>query len=477
MSFCKYSSERTIIDSVKVNNIFITEYLTLCPDGAVKTYLMGLYFCNHPTHPNNSLNSFSTALGLPEEEILAHFMFLEELNLVKVLNIEPIEIRYLPVKKPEINKSKQKDKYSEFCFCVQELIPDRMISTNEFYEYINFLKSMHMQPDALLRIIQYCTSLKGNDVGYAYVLTVAKAWAYKGLLTIEAIEQEIANHYSDDQNLKEVLKTFGIRRAPTFEEKEIWANITQNLDFDLSTILNVAKKLKVKNNSGLTLLRNKLQKYFTMQLNSIEAIDQYEKQKEEYYTIAKSVTSKLGVYYENLEPVIENYITKWINWGYTNELLTQIAVLCFKSSIRTLEGMDSKITKFYKLGIVSEESLSEYIDDIVTTDAYIKSILESLGSMRAVNNFDREMYKIWTEKFQTTKELMEYAISKSIGKVQPMQYLNKLLRHYHESGIKDVQKAKEDVKEFDTPNKKVTTHSYSTQDINSLFKNLDEIEV
>ena len=62
MSFCKYSSERTIIDSVKVNNIFITEYLTLCPDGAVKTYLMGLYFCNHPTHPNNSLNSFILCL-------------------------------------------------------------------------------------------------------------------------------------------------------------------------------------------------------------------------------------------------------------------------------------------------------------------------------------------------------------------------------------------------------------------------------
>lgn len=478
MSFCKYSSEKTIIDSVKISNVFITEYMPMSPEGAVKTYLLGLFFCNNYAHPNNTLTYFSSVLGIQEEDVLANFMYLQDLGLVKVLNIEPIEIRFLPVKKPTTTKNVNKGKYSEFCYCVQELIPNRMISPNEFYEYINFLDSMHMQPDALLQVIKFCANIKGGDVGYAYILTVAKAWAYKGLLSLEAVEQEIQNNMKDDENLKELLRIFGIRRIAAFEEREIWANIKNELNFELSTIFYVAKSLKSKNKSGLSQLQNKLQKYYSMELKSIEDIEQFEQQKSQYYTMAKNITSKLGVYYENLEPVIETYINKWTNWGYSEQILNDIASFCFKSSIRTLEGMDNKLTKFYKLGIITSESLSEYISDLVNIDNNIKQILEKLGTTRNVNNFDRDIYKTWIQRFNISSDLLEYAITKAIGKVQPMQYLNKIICYYYDNGIKTVEQAKEDKKDFVAPTaNKVSTHSYSTQDINSLFKTIDEIEV
>ena len=478
MSFCKYSSEKTIIDSVKVGNLFITEYMPSAPESSVKTYLLGLYFCNNSNHPNNTLETFATTLGLSKEDVIANFMYLQDLGLVKVLNIEPIEIRFLPVKKPTQNKDVTKGKYSEFCYCVQELIPNRMISTNEFYEYISFLDSMHMQPDALLQVIKFCVGLKGPDVGYAYILTVAKAWAYKGLLTLDAVENEIQNNMADDENLKELLKIFGIRRSAGFEEREIWNNIKNELNFDLNVIFYVAKNLKSKNKIGLTNLQTKLQKYYAMQLNSIEDIETYENQKSEYYNLAKTITSKLGIYYENLEPVIENYINKWINLGYSSDILIEIANFCFKSSIRTLEGMDNKLAKFYKLGILTSDALKEYLNDLVDVDNNIKEILEKLGTSRNVNSFDREMYKVWTERFNVSKELLDYAITKSIGKVQPMQYLNKVLCHYNDLNIKNVEEAKKDNKEFEAPTKnKITTHTYTAQDINSLFKNIDEIGV
>lgn len=480
MDFCKFSNERTIIDSVKVSNLFITEYMPLAPEGAVKTYLLGLYFCNNSSHPSNDIKTFMDKLSISEQDVIAYFMYLQDIGLVKVLNIEPIQIRYLPVKKAvKIGENDiTKGKYSEFCYCAQELLPNRMISTNEYYEYINFLESMHMDPQALMQIIKFCVELKGGDVGYSYILTIAKSWAYKGLLTLEAVLNEIKDNFSDDEDLRELLKIFGIRRTASFEERDLWAKIKNELNFDKSIIFYVAKSLKTKNKSGLTLLANKLQKYHTMQLNSIELIESYETQKTTYYTIAKTIASRLGVYYENLEPVVENYVCKWLNLGFTSDVLGEIATYCFKTSTRTLEGMDSKLDKFYRLGIITIDALNEYMNDLADIDANIKIILEKLGTTRAVNTFDRDMYKIWTEKFNVSKELLDYAITKSTQKVQPMQYLNKILHHYNDSNIKTVEQAEKDTKDFEAPTKnKVTSHSYSPEELNSLFKNIDNIEV
>ena len=48
-----------------------------------------------------------------------------------------------------------------------------------------------------------------------------------------------------------------------------------------------------------------------------------------------------------------------------NETLTTSADYCFKNSIRTLEGMNSVLQKFYKNGVVTGNSLNQYMENSI----------------------------------------------------------------------------------------------------------------
>lgn len=481
MAFCSFSSEKILSDSTTVSNIFINEYLPFANDACVKVYLYGLYQCSHSDSFDNTLKSFSSILNISEEDVENCFRYWEEQGLVKVLNINPIEVRYLPVSHNRGDKEKLKaGKYSDFCASVQEIITGRMVSTNEFYEYMSFLDYSHMEPAALLMIIKYCTTLKGSDIGYSYILTVAKAWAYKKLLTAEQIEAKLSSIESENDKISLLLKVFGVSRKPTLQDNEIFATLTEDYGFEFNVIMAVAKSMKLKNKMGLNLLKNRLDKYYALSLFTINEIEEYEEQKDIAFAAAKDVVKNLGLYYDNLEPVVETYVYKWIKLGYDNDTLVNIAKYCFKSNIKTLEAMDNRIQKLYKIGLVSSSSLDSYMQDLQQTDKQIKKILEEVGVDRLVSSYDRDYYRTWSFSWNLSDELILFAAKESKGKVAPMQYLNRLLNSYHErkvTTIEEAQKVTLTSQSTQTDNKVVNNKSYSAEDLSALFDNLNDIKI
>lgn len=486
MAFCDYSSEKRVKETIQIENLFFSEFLPAAKPEYIKVYMYGLFLCQMGESSFNTLEKFSEVLKMSKEDVLGSFMYWQEQGLVKVVSLDEFLIKYLPIRR---NSSREKEilngKYSEFNSNMQEIISGRMITPTEYLEYMNFLEISKMEPKALLCIARYCATIKNNEISYNYILTIAKNWAYKKLLTFEDVMNEIETLNMYDSDLKELLKIFNIRREPYFEEKELWNLIANEWQFDKNVIYYVAKNLKLKNKSALERLKEKLNKYYALKLYSVEEIETYESKKQNYYDTAKMVTKTLGLYYENLEPIIETYITLWDNYGYDDETLKMIASYCFKNSIRTLEGMNNRLEKFFKLGLVTSTAINEYISQIVKTDKQIKAILEKLGVNRNVNAIDREMFKVWTYAYSTPEPLFEYAITLCIGKNQPMQYLNKILSKYHENGIITVEDAKKRESEFTAPmqsnyiDKKnvIETHNYTSEEINAFFTNIDEIKL
>ncbi len=483
MGFCSFSSEKVLSECTSVSNIFINEYLPYANDTCVKVYLYGLYVCGHSDCFDNKLASFSKVLNISEEDIESCFRQWEELGLVKILNLNPIEVKYLKVDHNRADNKKLKaGKYSDFCASVQEIITGRMVSTNEYYEYMTFLDYSNMEPSALLMIIKYCVTLKGEDIGYSYILTIAKAWAYKKILTTEQTEIKIAALENENDKLYQILKIFGIARKPYFEDNEMYTTFTEEYGFDFSVIFAVAKGIKNKSKVGLNLLKTKLDKYYSLGLFTINEITDYETQKQAAFTTAKEVVKNLGLYYENLEPVVENYVYNWIKLGYDNETLVTLANYCFKSNIKSLESMNDKLQKLYKLGLVSINSLQGYISDLQSTDGTIKKLLDNLGIDRKVNSFDRDCYRTWSFNWGFSDELVEYAASQSVSKNAPMQYLNKLLSIYHEKKITNVEQAKTQNITFTSDNAiskqtSINTTSYNKEQLSALFDNLNDIKI
>ena len=132
------------------------------------------------------------------------------------------------------------------------------------------------------------------------------------------------------------------------------------------------------------------------------------------------------------------------------------------------------------MGILSEESLAQYFDEVLSVDKKIKTILESIGLSRNVNQYDRDKYKIWTQVWNFDDELLSYACTLAVGKEQPMQYLSSILTSFHDKNIRKVEDAKNS---FDITNPKAKNKSFESQrtytkeEMNSLYQSIEEIEI
>lgn len=482
MAFCKFSSQTVISEKTSVDNLFINEFLPNASGDAVKVYLYGLYKCSNADSLDNTLESFARVLNLTEKQIEEIFLYWQEQGLVQVLPTEPIEVRYLPIKNLFSNIKKYKpEKYQAFNIQVQELISGRMISPNEYAEYYDLIERLHFEPEALLMLVQYCVNLKGNNIGYNYIITIARNWASENVLTAEAVEEKLASLEHIGTALGELLKTLSIKRKPSIEERELYKKWNNEYCFEEDVIIFVAKQMKKKKLSvSFEKLDSKLTKYYEMGFTSIKEISAYETTRQEMFNCAFEVNKTLGIYYENNEVVVENYIAHWFQMGYTHEALVQIAKFCFQKSIRTLQGMHNIVLKLYKLGVVSSESIFEYMEHLSQSDIIIKRILEQLGLSRNVNQWDRNYYSTWKDNWKINDELFQYGISLAKDKIQPMQYLNKIFSIFFENNITTVEQAKSLTLPTSQTAQTIETkkgRSYSQKELNALFDSIEEIEV
>ncbi len=479
MAFCKLSVDAVANNTTQIDNIFINNYLPYASDECVKVYLYGLYKCQDASSRDNTLENFANELNMSKEDVESCFYYWQEQGLVQILEVIPFEVRYLPITNV-LNHTKKYNvkKYGTFNIQAQEILSGRMITPKEYEEYYYIIEELHMEKEALLMVISYCVNAKNNNnINYSYITTVAKDFVNKKILTAKATEEYLCSLEGLFEGIEKVFKTLKINRLPTITERTTYKTWKDDFQFDDNVILSVAKMMKRPNFEHLDAL---LKKYYSMKLTKIEEIENYENEKKTSIVVAKKITTNLGLYYENLEPVVDNYIFKWFNMGFSISMLEQISNYSFKTNVRTLEGMDKILNKFFKLGIITEQSLQEYFDSVLSVDKKIKSILENIGLSRSVNQFDRDKHKIWTEVWNLSDELIEYACSLSLGKEQPMQYLASLLSSFHDKNIKTVEEAKNafNIASTKKSSKKFNNErSYTKEEMNALFQSIEEIEV
>ena len=123
--------------SVPLPMEFINKYMISANATYVKVYLYGLYACN--LDEELTLDKFAQNINLPVEEVRNCFKFWEEFGVLNFLSEEPFAVRYLPIetKKP---KKFSPEKYTGFNKALQVLIPDRMITTNEYSAYFSIME-------------------------------------------------------------------------------------------------------------------------------------------------------------------------------------------------------------------------------------------------------------------------------------------------------------------------------------------------
>lgn len=480
MSFCKFSSELVANNKTEIDNVFIDNFLPNAPDLCVKVYLYGLYLATNDLEFDNTFEAFAKKLGISELDLETAFRYWEEQGLVQVLSTYPIQVLYKPLK-DVINGTRlyKPEKYEKFNTQAQELFHGtREITKTEYGEYYNFLEKSGMEQEALLMIINYCLQSKKKAVGYSYILTVARNWVKEGILTAKQVEEKLYEAEQASTSLSAILKVLGIKRSASIDERELYQKWKEGMGFEDDAILFVAESMKKK--GGFEKLNYLLEKYFLNGKFSVAEIKHFISSQDEIYTLAKQVNRNLGVYYESLDSEIETYINPWLNMGFEPKALEDMASYAFKSSIRSLDGLNNLVQKLYKLGILTKSALDEYLENIVNIDNQIKKLLEDLGISRRVNSFDRESYKTWKNNWGLNDEIIEYAASLSKDKLSPIQYMARLLASWHEQNITSLDEAKRlspKPATVQTPKTEIKGRSYTKQDFQAMVQSIDEIEL
>ncbi|MBQ8451290.1 MAG: DnaD domain protein [Clostridia bacterium] len=482
MAFCSFSSKLVLDNYTVIDNTFLNEFLPGATGDAVKVYLYGLTLCANTSSTDNNMETICKVLSLSQADVEKAFSYWQEMGLVQVVSANPYEVRYLPVRAHSGSvKIRNKDKYADFNKMVEEAICDRMVTPIEFNEYYSLMEVYHFEPEALIMIIRYCVKNKSTSVGYPYILAVARDFAHQGLKTYETVEAKFIEQDKSSAEIKQILSALGIKREADIDERNMYLKWKNSLGFTHGAIIEVAKSLK--KHGGFNRLDETLTKYYEQKLFSIEEISNYSSRKELLFEIAKSVTKNLGLYFGDLENVVNVYISDWIQKGYEKETLEFISNYAFKQNLRTLDGMNTIVQKFFKLGLVSMEAIDEYIAEILANDEQIREVLDTLGLLRSVSSFDRDLYRTWTNDWGFEQDAILLVAKSSKGTANPIAYMNKILSGLHTANKHQTNEVKAQLETNQTPKSQksirnnVDRREYSSEEFAAVFDSLDDVEI
>lgn len=439
MAFCE--REKILIDSgyTAVDNRFFVHYLPDAPDMRSAVYLLGLVL-SESNGADNTCQALAQKLDISCDDVMSAFLYWEELGLVHVVNDNPPRVIYLEMRSSASALKKIKPgKYSKFSKDIQSVIEGRMITPHEYNEYYTFLENTTFEPSALVAVAKYCTELKGNSISYQYILTVARNQLQRGATTLEVVSDNLNSQQKYDDDLKLVFKAMGSNRKFEHTDRENYEKWTKEYGFTLEVVISVAKTCKT---GGMIRLDSLLGEYYKRGALSAKEIADYEVEKARLYDLARTVNKTIGVYYQSLDTVVDEYIVNWLRKGFEDETLLAIAKYCFKSGIRTLNGLASVIDKLYKNGVTTLSALDDYLAALASTDEQIKLILTRCGLDRKTTANDRVVYKTWTELWNMPLDLILHVAEMAAGMASPVAYVNRVLSDYKQNGIFTVDAAK-----------------------------------
>ena len=469
----KLSREIIENEKLRIDNAFVTDFMPFAPENYVKVYLYGLKLACFGGVGDIEAE-IAGKLNLEPGLVSEAFSYWANEGLVNILSTSPVAVEYLAVNKGTLALRKfSKTKYKDFNDQLHAMLPSRNILPNEYNEYYSIMEAMHIEPETMLAIIAYCIRLKGQDVGYPYILAVARNLARQGCLTYDRVNEQLSEFDLYDKDVAAVLHSLGSKKAPAIEDKRMFAKWTKTLGFPTETVVQVAKSVK---RGGMDRLDALLVKYYENHLFSMAEIDEFNRNRDRLYSLTKEINKRIGVYYEQLDFIIETYVTRWLGYGFTDETLLTIAEYCFRCNIRTLEGYNATVEKFYKQGLITADDIGEFLGEAVRRDADIREALEKAGVTRPVTSRDRDSYRTWTYSWKMDRDVVLYAASLAAGNASPVSYMNAILGGWHNAGVTSLEGAKKFGATRASAARETAatvTKTYTSEQLNAMFDSLN----
>jgi len=433
MGFCNFGSDFIKNGYTPVDNVFLGGYLPAADATDVKVYLYGLHLAYLGDLPDNTIEKVAFSLRLTDERVVAAFRYWEDQGIVSVSRTHPVRVVYGSVRVPMTPVIKYNAReYSTFVEEMARLFPETVLFQNEITAYLEVLRSYKMDINAMLMIVKYCMDTRGI-ASTPYILAVADNWAKQGITTEAAVTSHIEELECNSEDIRGIFKALGQRSLPSIEDRQLYLKWTKDYGYRMDAILTAARFCKRR--GGMHKLEQVIEELRAAGASTAQEVDTFAKSKESTRKLAEDIVAGIGSFYANYDVVVDTYILPWLSKGFSDSALRALTKFCFLRSIRSLDGVNDVVDRFYRLGILTEEGVEAFIARQMNIDGQIKEVLTAAGSAAHVSGRDREFYRTFAEVWGFPHDTIMIAAAKAAGKAFPMSEINRTLALLKERGV------------------------------------------
>lgn len=260
MNFSRERIKDLYLRDTNVENIFINEYMAQAEGDHVKVFLLALMYAGYDETIDNDM--IAKQLNLAVEDVLKAWTYWEQLGVIKKHHDDPkdqfhyhveflnLRERIFGTKKnrrktdggvPEKWKDMMENTAIRNMYAEIERIAGRLFEGKEMTDILSWITDYGMTPEVVVYAYSYCVTKRNNNKS-KYIASVIKEWAANGFHTMDDVEEYLVETDQRHYLYKRVLKSLGLFRNPTEEERRLMDFWFDGMSFDIDRVLEACKK-------------------------------------------------------------------------------------------------------------------------------------------------------------------------------------------------------------------------------------------
>ena len=284
------NKRKNIFANISVSEIFILKYMKDMPQEVVKLYMYLLYI--EANQINIEIETISKEINISLKDVKASLDYLQEKGLIimmeegfYIVDLQEKEVMELYTPKVTASKEmieanqKKNNKREKIINDIESMYFAGNMKAEWYKKIILWFEKYNFSNEAMLGIFSHCFSDEVKPI--AYVETVVKSMADKGVITINDLSKQIVNYDKKSKIIKFVKTELNLHKALTKPQERIVEKWIFDYNYDKEQIKLVIDKTINAQNVGFNYLDKIITEWYQQGLKTVEEILKYEKENKE----------------------------------------------------------------------------------------------------------------------------------------------------------------------------------------------------
>jgi DNA replication protein DnaD len=433
------------MQSTLVPNRFIESCIG-APEKYTEAYLLGLLYASAGSIDSELM---CARLGMSMAEVTDAMEYWQKKGFARIINTKDFCLEFgdfMPSRSSDMLYTER-----DYNRALQELFGARQLSPHDYLRIYDYTDTFGLPKAVVLKLAEYCISLKGRRVSVAYMDKVAQTWADEHIDTPEKAQDRLEAQRAAASGVQRVLAQLGLSgRGPTQDEFALYLKWTAEWGFTLDAVLTACAHTTAAREPSMKYLDRILERLKDKSCVTSRTISEAAAQSEAASRTLKELMHTLGEPSQKPSFELESLYQKWTGvYGFDADMLLMAARQPGIAGRRPFVALDAVLTDWYNNRILSPAEAARHMAAQAELDKRLMAVFDAAGITRGVTEASRKLYARWHEAWGIPHDAILLAAEVSSVADNPYRYLGTILSNWHAAGVKTLADAQRETKKRD----------------------------